>query len=432
MRVLFVLGLINILLIGTSASFADRDEYWEMRVHEGENIQIFVVTDIDSISFHSVQIPSACCVNGICTTVTEAECIQVGGYFYPDSDCSPSPCPPFEAVCCGDDGYCVIMIEEYCELVEGIWHPEWDNCDPNPCLLAGEMVIVPAGTFIMGDGEAHCGLEEHEVTLTRGFYLGKQEVSNQEYMEAVQWAFDNEYVNANTSSVWDNLDGRNEELLNLDSIFIEIQFDGAGVFYLRESPSGYAQSAYPGGYDPSTHPVKEVTWYGAVRYCDWLSLQTELQRAYEHTGDWSCNGGDPYGAVGYRLPTDAEWEYAAQFDDERIYPWGDEVPECSRTNYRPADYCIGWTSPVGSYSEAPLSLGLFDMAGNLIEWCNDWRVCELGFNPVTDPVGPSFGTRRILRGGSWNFGSENLPCAYRSTNVTSDEGIGFRIARTAE
>jgi formylglycine-generating enzyme required for sulfatase activity len=184
------------------------------------------------------------------------------------------------------------------------------------------MVTVPAGVFIMGDGVALCGEDEHEVILTRDFYLGQHEVTNQEYLEAVQWAYDHGYVTATTSWVQDNLDGSNEELLDLDISYSEIQFDGAGTFYLRESPSSYAQNAYPDGYDPSDHPVKVVSWYGSVRYCDWLSLQAGLPRAYADSGDWSCNGGDPYGAEGYRLPTDAESEYAAQWDDERIYPWG--------------------------------------------------------------------------------------------------------------
>ena len=142
-------------------------------------------------------------------------------------------------------------------------------------------------------------------------------------------------------------DGSTQELLYLNDEDSEIQFDGAGSFYLRESPSGEAQAAYLYGYDPADHPVKEVTWYGSVRYCDWLSLQAGLHRAYEHSGDWSCNGGDPYGAEGYRLPTDAEWEFATQFEDERIYSWGDEDADCSRANFYDIDgsgeYCVGWT-----------------------------------------------------------------------------------------
>ena len=65
------------------------------------------------------------------------------------------------------------------------------------------------------------------------------------------------------------------------------------------------------------------------------------------------------------MPTDAEWEYAAQWDDERIYPWGDEDPDCSCANFYTGTYCVYWTTPVGSYPDAPEVLGLSDMAGNL-------------------------------------------------------------------
>jgi formylglycine-generating enzyme required for sulfatase activity len=296
------------------------------------------------------------------------------------------------------------------------------------------MIYVPAGVFTMGDGVGYCGVNEREVTLTRSFYLGQHEVTNQEYMEVVQWAYDNGYVTATTASVQDNLDGSTQELLDLDSENCEIQFDGVGTFSLRESPSSDAQNAYPGGYNPADHPVQEVTWYGAARYCDWLSLMEGLPRAYQHAGDWACNGGDPYGAEGYRLPTDAEWEYAAQWDDERIYPWGDEPPDCSRANFYDSDFCVGWTSPVGSYPDGPASLRLSDMAGNIGEWCNDWHACNLGTSPATDPTGPGSGTARVLRGGNWIYGVTDLRCAsrdYSSAPDDSDYYIGFRTSRTA-
>jgi formylglycine-generating enzyme required for sulfatase activity len=295
------------------------------------------------------------------------------------------------------------------------------------------MVVVPSGTFIMGDGEAQCGVDEHEVTLTRDFLLGQHEVTNQEYLEAVQWAYDHGYVTATTSSVRDNLDGSLSELLDLDDEDSEIQFDGAGMFYLRESPSLGAQSAYPDGYDPSEHPVKEVTWYGAARFCDWLSLQAGLPRAYEHSGDWLCNGGDPYGAIGYRLPADAEWEYAAQYDDERIYPWGNEHPNCSLVNYfTHTGPCVGWTTPVGSYPDAPELLGLSDMAGNVREYCNDFYLCDLGTDPETDPVGGPPMMGRILRGGGYGSEFPFLRCATRlGLHPTLSFSYGFRIARTA-
>ncbi len=291
------------------------------------------------------------------------------------------------------------------------------------------MVFVPAGIFTMGDGIAMYGIDEHEVTLSNAFYLGQHEITNQEYMEMVQWAYDQGYVTATPAEVQDNLDGSTAMLLDMDDADCEIQFNRAGTFYLRESPSSHAQTAYPGGYDPSQHPVMEVTWFGSVRYCDWLSLEAGIPRAYEHGGDWACNGGDPYGAAGYRLPTDAEWEYAAQFNDDRAYPWGNDAPSSALANYLG---CVGWTTPVGSYPDAPADPGLADMAGNLWEWCNDWGVHDLGTAAVTDPSGAVTGTYRVVRGGTWCRDETDLRCARRGdpNPGSSDLMFGFRTAKT--
>ena len=292
---------------------------------------------------------------------------------------------------------------------------------------APDVLLVPAGTFTMGDGQEGYGGEcEHEVTLTRSFWLGQYEVTNQQYIEAVQWAYDRGFVTATSSSVSDNLDGSTVELVDLDSFYCEIAFSD-GVFSLRDVGHGG---------DNGSHPMKEVEWYGAARYCDWLSLWAGLPRAYAHSGDWSCNGGYPYGADGYRLPTDAEWEYAAQHDDERIYPWGGESPDCSRANfhdyYGSGQLCVGWTSPVGSWSDGDSELGFSDLAGNVFEWCNDWRVTCLGIQPATDPVGPSAGVYRVARGGDFLASPQHLRCASRHFDSPAVEFMGFRVARTAD
>ncbi|MBD3236234.1 MAG: SUMF1/EgtB/PvdO family nonheme iron enzyme [Candidatus Eisenbacteria bacterium] len=303
------------------------------------------------------------------------------------------------------------------------------HADPSPVPL----VRVPAGTFVMGDGVSTCGMQEHTVTLTRDFFLAQHEITNGEYLLVLQWAYDEGLVTASTSGVWDAIGSDAELLLDLDNDYVEVQFDGGGTFYLRESPSEPAQTAYPDGYDPSRHPVKEATWFGAAAFCNWLSLYLDLPAAYDHES-WECHGGDPYGAAGYRLATDAEWEYAAQFDDERLFPWGDEDPDCARANfYAPGGVCIGWTAPPTSHPAAPTALGLAHLAGNLWEWCNDWFVCELGTAPLVDPPGPNAGTHRVCRAGGWGSVDYDLRCGFRAYNAPDGATYahGFRIARTA-
>lgn len=304
-------------------------------------------------------------------------------------------------------------------------------CDTLPVPMAP----VPAGSFTMGDGIGECGWDVREVTLAHDFLIGEFEVTNQEYVTALQWAVDNSYAYVDGDMVRDALDGSAAALLDLGNEFSEIQYDPGAGFFLRESPSAEAQAAYPGGYDPALHPVLLVSWFGAARYCDWMSLRAGLPRAYEHAGDWACNHGDPYEAAGYRLPTDAEWEYATQYSAERTFPWGEEDPSCERLNFRDgAQYCIGWTTAVGSYPVAPVDPGLFDMAGNLWEWCNDWMECNLGTEPVTDPTGPAIGDTRIRRGGAWGSGGQDIyvRCAARwdeSPDVFW-QSSGFRVAKT--
>ena len=281
----------------------------------------------------------------------------------------------------------------------------------------GGMVLVPAGTFEMGDGAAECGTNKHQVTLTHSFYLDKYEVTNEEYRIALQWAYDHGYVTATSEEVNDNLDGSTLPLVNLTGS-CQISFS-VGVFVVDAGKGDY--------------PMVQVNWYGAVAYCDWLSLMAGLTKAYDHS-TWLCNGGNPYTAEGYRLPTDAEWEYATQCGGERRYPWGNRAPDCSRANfsqYYPLDYCVGATSAVGSCELGKSYLGLYDMAGNAWEWCNDWHTCLP--SETEDPTGPPTGSYRVLRGGCWWSGGEMpMRCAFRDSDDPSDWSFtpGFRCARS--
>ncbi len=301
------------------------------------------------------------------------------------------------------------------DLTEGYW-------DDTPRVPS--MVLVPPGSFTMGDGKAYCGKDEREVTLTRDFWIGQYEVTNQEYLDWVQWAYDNGYVTATSLSVRDNLDGSTEELVDLDDEHCELAFSG-GVFSLRDAGHGL------NGDDP----MKEVTWYGAVAYCDWLSLAEGLLRAYDHS-TWACGGGDPYSAAGYRLPTDAEWEYTAQWDDERNYPWGNQHPTCSLSNFDDFGYaCVGWTVPVGSYPagvQPNLLDPIYDLSGNVWEWANDWWICSLGTSPATDPPGAESGSSRVIRGGGWTHRASSLRAASRHYDYPDGSyyNLGFRLARS--
>ncbi len=174
----------------------------------------------------------------------------------------------------------------------------------------------------------------------------------------------------------------------------------------------------------------------AAAHSDWLSLSEGLTRAYDHS-TWECGPeGNPYAATGYRLPTDAEWEYAAQWNDERIYPWGYEIPTCSLANlYYDNDYCVHWTSPVGSYPDGVqpnLANPIYDLSGNVLEWVNDLMQCNLGTFPETDPVGPAGGFYMVTRGGDWYNYGVYLRAASRIQFSPGDSnyGIGFRPVRS--
>jgi formylglycine-generating enzyme required for sulfatase activity len=266
-------------------------------------------------------------------------------------------------------------------------------------------VEIPAGTFTMGspeDENSHESNEtQHTVILTTSFAMFSTEVTNQQYADLAQWANYCGYCTVVGSTVRDAIGGSTEELLDLE-YYSEIVFSDA-MFAVEEGMED--------------HPVRFLSWYGAAAYCDWLSLRAGLTRAYGR-GSWECNYDAPYNAEGYRLPTEAEWEYACRAGTMTPFYTGDCLDAGTEANYEgiypyadcPSGLNIGATVPVGSYPAN--DFGLYDMHGNVYEWCTDGYE-EYG-DDETDPVGPGYWDDRVFRGGCWRYPANRCRSADRS------------------
>ncbi len=246
------------------------------------------------------------------------------------------------------------------------------------------MVRIPEGTFVMGSPESEPGRDgdeiQHEVTLSRPFYLGVTEV---------------------TQGQWRAVMG--------------------------ENPSRFRACG-------DSCPVEMVSWRDAVIFCNRLSELEGLRAAYateKTVTNWDAT------ADGYRLPTEAEWEYACRAGTTSPF-WTGDCLSTGQANYNgnhPLEGCPKGenrerTVVVGSFE--PNAWGLHDMHGNVWEWCWD-RYGPYPSTPVVDPSGPKWGSSRVLRGGGWHYH------AFCSRSANRDDGgpdmhyimVGFRLARSA-
>ena len=189
-------------------------------------------------------------------------------------------------------------------------------------------------------------------------------------------------------------------------------------------------------------PVEQVSWFDAARFCNSLSRLAGLDTVYTYAGIYQGSGYDTLTSVaidytknGYRLPTEAEYEYANRAGTTTDYYWGRNYPPTTTADTLAIDSNAVWyynspnsTQPVAS--KKPNAWGLYDMSGNLWEWCNDWYG-SYSATSQTNPTGATSGSYRVLRGGSWNGYSvaNSLCAAYRSGNYPGYVSVyyGFRV-----
>jgi formylglycine-generating enzyme required for sulfatase activity len=274
-----------------------------------------------------------------------------------------------------------------------------------PRITSGEgqiLKLIEPAQFRMGASRREQGRRANEsqrlIEITRPYYLGLKEVSNAQYR--------------------------------------------------RFKPDHVSGAVGGNSLDDPDQPVVRVTWEDAVRYLNWLSVKDSLPPAYRAVGESFVAVEPP--TIGYRLPTEAEWAYAARYagrDEAVKYPWGEGFPPTgSAGNYADrsastllantlSGYVDGYrvAAPVGSFAQSPV--GLFDIGGNVAEWCHDFYAVypNAARTLVKDPTGPATGRHHVVRGSSWRHASiSELRLSYRDYSEKARTDVGFRIARYAD